>query len=111
MTSCFDGHLAGLGQLAVAAGLPGHVDDHAARLHALHRGRRHQPRRGTARHERRRDHDVEALDRVRQRVLLLGLLLVGQLARVAALAGGLDAEIQPGAPSDSTCSAVSGRTS
>ena len=45
--------------------------------------------------QRRRDHDVEALDRVGQRLLLGSLLLVGQLARVAALAGGLDPEVEP----------------
>ncbi len=41
------------------------------------------------------DDHVEALDRVGQRLLLLGALVVGQLTRVAALAGGLDAEVQP----------------
>ena len=40
------------------------------------------------------------------------LLLGGELARVAALAGGLDAERRgTSRPSDSTCSATSGRTS
>ncbi len=40
--------LAGHGQLAVAAGLGGEVDDHRARAHAAHGRRRDQPRRGPA---------------------------------------------------------------
>ena len=46
-------------------------------------------------HERGRDDHVEALDRVGQRLLLAGALLLGQLARVAALAAGLEAEVEP----------------
>ena len=46
-------------------------------------------------HERGRDDHVEALDRVGQRLLLGGALLLGQLARVAALAAGLEAEVEP----------------
>ena len=46
-------------------------------------------------HERGRDDDVEALDRVGQRLLLAGALLLGQLARVAALAARLEAEVEP----------------
>ena len=38
-------------------------------------------------YERGRDDDVEALDRVGERLLLLGPLLLGQLPRVAALHG------------------------
>ena len=55
---------------------------------------RDELRRRAAGDERRRDDDVEALDRVGQRLLLLGALLGGQLARVAALAGGLEAEVE-----------------
>ena len=90
-----DDDLAGLGQLAVAARLAGEVDDHRAGLHALDRLGGDQPRRRAAGHERGGDDDVEALDRVGQRLLLLGLLLVGELARVAALAGRLDPEVEP----------------
>ena len=90
-----DDRLAGLGQLAVAARLAGEVDDHRARLHPFDGLRRDQLRRRATRHERRRDDDVEALDRVGQRLLLLRALLVGQLARVAALAAGLEAEVEP----------------
>ena len=64
-------------------------------LHALHRLGGHQPRRRAPGHQRGGDDDVEALDRVGQRLLLLGLLLVGELARVAALARRLDPEVQP----------------
>ena len=46
-------------------------------------------------HERGRDDDVEAFDRLRQGLLLARALLLGQLARVAALAAGLEAEVQP----------------
>ncbi len=65
-----DHRLARLGQLAVAARLARHVDDHRARLHPFDGLRRDQFRRRATRHERRRDDDVEALDRVRQRLLL-----------------------------------------
>ncbi len=55
----------------------------------------HEPRRRAAGHERGRDDHVEALDRVGQRLLLARALLLGQLARVAALAAGLEAEVEP----------------
>src|SRR5439155_983061 len=71
------------------------IDDDRARLHALDGLGRHERRRLAARHERGRDDDVELLDRVGQRLLLLRAFLVGQLARVAALAGRLDAEVEP----------------
>ena len=51
--------------------------------------------RGAPGDERGRDDHVEALDRLGQRLLLGGALLVGQLARVAALAAGLQAEVEP----------------
>src|SRR3954470_13147784 len=87
--------LPGLGELAVAAGLGREVDDHAAGAHALDGLGEHESRRGAARHRRGGDDDVELLDRVGERLLLLGALLLGELAGVAALAGGLDAEVQP----------------
>ena len=65
-----DDGLARLGQLGVAARLAREVDDHRARLHPFDRLGGDEPRRGAAGHERGRDHDVEALDRVGQRLLL-----------------------------------------
>src|SRR4029079_19754591 len=50
--------LAELGELAVAAGLDGEVDDDGAGLHRAHRVRADELRRGTAGDERGRDHDV-----------------------------------------------------
>ncbi len=91
----FDDGLARLGELAVAPGLAGQVDHHAAGLHRFHRGRGHQTWCGPARNQRRGDHDVESADRLFQCLLLLGALLVGQLAGVPALAGRVDADIEP----------------
>ena len=51
--------VAGFGQLAVAAGLGGQVDDDGARPHRLDGRGGNQLRRRTAGHERRRDDDVE----------------------------------------------------
>ena len=70
LTSWRDDGLARLGQLAVAAGLAREVDDHRAGLHPFDRLRGDELRRRAARHERGRDDDVEALDRVGQRLLL-----------------------------------------
>ena len=104
--------LARLGQLAVAAGLGGEVDDAAARAHVRDRRGGDEPRRRAARDERGRDHDVEVGQALLERRLLLRLLLRRQLVRVAAL--GLLA-VTPSsrkrAPSDSTCSFTAGRTS
>src|SRR3954466_7482248 len=69
---------AGWGQLRVAARLAGGVDDPRAGFHALDRLGGHQPRGRATRHERRGDDDVEALDRIGEGLLLLGLLLVGE---------------------------------
>ena len=60
----------GHGQLAVAARLAGQVDDHRARLHPFDGLRGDEPRRRAPGDERGRDDDVEALDRVGQRLLL-----------------------------------------
>ena len=49
-----------LGQLAVAAGLAGQVDDHAAGAHARDGLGADEPRRGAPGHQRGRDDDVEA---------------------------------------------------
>jgi hypothetical protein len=62
-------------------------------------------------HERGGDDHVEARDRLRQRLLLARALVLGELAGVAALPRRLDPRSSHLAPSDSTCSAVSGRTS
>ena len=70
VTSCSTVTSPGRRQLAVAAGLAGEVDDHAARLHPLDRLGGDELRRRAPGHERRRDDDVEALDRVGQRLLL-----------------------------------------
>ncbi len=75
-------------QLAVAAALGEQVDDHRARLHALDGGARDDARRRAARHAGGRDHAVGRGDARVQHFLLLGLLLGGQLARVAARAFG-----------------------
>ena len=82
-------------ELAVAARLACHIDDHRARLHPLDRLGGHEPGRGAPGNQRRRDHDVEALDRVGERLLLAGALLVGELARIASLAARLQAEVEP----------------
>ena len=95
VTSCLTTVWPGLGELAVAAGLPGQVHHHAAGLHRFDRRGGHQPRRGPARHQRGGDHHVEAADRLFQRLLLLGAFVVGELAGVPALTGRVDADIQP----------------
>src|SRR5262249_28195206 len=87
--------LAGLRQLAVAAGLGGEVDDDRAGPHALDRRRRNEAWGGSARDRGGRDHRVELRDPLFERLLLALLLLRRQLARVATL--GLladDAEVE-----------------
>ena len=97
-----DDDLARFGELAVAAGLAGQVDHDAARLHALHGRGGHQPRRGTSRNQRGGDDDVETGDRLLEGLLLLRAFLVGELAGVAALSGGVDAEVNHCAPTERT---------
>ena len=74
------------GQLAVAAGLGGEVDDHRARLHAAHRVGGDQQRRRAARDRGGGDDDVLFLRVLGERVAHLRVLLVGERAGVAALA-------------------------
>ena len=81
-----DDRLAGLRQLAVAAGLGGEVDDHRARLHAAHRVGGDQERRRAARDRGGGDDDVLFVRVLGERVAHLRVLLVGERARVAALA-------------------------
>ena len=90
-----DHRLSGLGELAVAAGLPGQVHHHAAGLHRFHRRGGHQTRRGPARDQRGGDHHVESADRFFQRLLLLGTFVFGELAGVPALTGSVDSDVQP----------------
>ena len=71
---CVDG-LIRLGELAVAAALGGEVDDHGARLHALHHCRRDEPWRRPARDQRCRDDDVLRLDVVCHQFGLFPLVL------------------------------------
>ena len=66
-----------------------------ARLHPPHGLAGDELRRRPPGHERGRDDDVEALDRVGQRLLLARALLLGQLACVAALAAGLQTQVEP----------------
>src|SRR5262249_7085670 len=110
-----DDVFAGLRQLAVAAGLGCEVDDDRTRAHAADRGGRNQARRGPARDEGRRDHDVEVGDPGLQRLLLLSLLFRRQLGRVAAGPPAVSSPRTPksrkAAPRLSTCSFTTGRTS
>ena len=66
--------LAGHGELAVAAGLGGEVDDHRAGAHPLDRARGDELRRRPARHGGGGDDDVEVRDALLERRLLLRLL-------------------------------------
>ena len=75
------------GELAVAAGLGGEVDDHAAGLHPGDHRRADDLRRGAPRHGSGADDHVDVLQVLGQAALLLGAFLVGQRAGVAALAG------------------------
>ena len=81
--------LAGLGQLAVPAGLGGQVDDHGAGAHPLDDGGGDEPRRRLARHERRRDDDVGVGDVALEQALLLLLLALREHGGVAARVLGL----------------------
>jgi hypothetical protein len=89
-----DHRLAGLGLLAVAAGVARHVDDHGAGLHVLDRLGGHEQRRAPARHLGGGDHDVEAPDRLGQSLLLALRRVLGKLLRVAALALGVGLEVE-----------------
>ena len=93
--------LAGLGQLAVAAGLGRQVDDHRSRPHRLDGRGGDQPRRRPAGHERGRDDDVGVGDVALEQLLLLRLLLGGERGGVAALvlrAGHLELELHERRP-------------
>ena len=89
--------------------LAGEVDDHAAGLHALDGLGGDELRRRAARDERRRDDDVEALDRVGQRLLLLRRApRRSARARSRPRPAASSPRSRNFAPSDSTCSATSG---
>ena len=79
--------LAGLRALAVAARLGGEVDDHRAVAHVGDGLGGDQLRRGAAGDERGGDDDVGAGDLDLQRLALVRLLLLGELAGVAGLGG------------------------
>ena len=79
--------LAGLGALDVAAHLGGHVDDDAARLHALHHLVGHELRRRASGDEGGGDDEVGLLDALGDELRLAALVVVAHLGRVAA--GGL----------------------
>ena len=116
-----DGHalahdrLARLGQLAVAAGLGGQVDDHRARPHGLDGGGRDQPRRRPAGHERGGDDDVGVGDVALEQALLLRLLLGrergGVAARVLRRRRPPARARRSAAPRLCTCSLTTGRVS
>ena len=91
----FDDGLARLGELAVAAGLAGEVDNHAAGFHTLHRSGGHQPGRGATRHQRRGDHHVEATDGLLEFLLLGGPFLLGEFTRISTLTRGVDPNVEP----------------
>src|SRR5207247_5460187 len=76
--------LVGPRQVRVTTLLGREVDDHRAGAHRLDRRLRDQFRGGPARDERGRDDDVEVADPRLELLLLAALLLVGELARVAA---------------------------
>src|SRR3546814_6205191 len=83
-----------LRQLGDAAGHRGQVDDHAAGLHASHHRCGNDLRRRAPGHRGGADDHVDALEVFAQPALLLGALLVGELARIAALARGADAKVE-----------------
>src|SRR6185312_2853383 len=76
-------HLAGAGELAVAALLRGDVDDHRPRAHALHDAALDDLRCGAPRNGRRRHYGIRSGDAGVEDLLLLALLLFGELTRVA----------------------------
>ena len=88
-----DNRLAGLSQLAVAAGFRGDVDDHRTGFHAFDHRLGDDARRLAPRHGSGGDDDVHALDVLGQCGLLLGALIGRQLARVAARTRGADAKL------------------
>jgi hypothetical protein len=103
--------LAGHRAFDVAAGLGRHVDDDRARLHARDHVGGDDARRLLARDGGGGDERVALATALAEALGLLGLLLVGELARVAAGAAA-DTPVSTNlAPSDSICSRVSGRTS
>src|SRR4249919_3988500 len=86
--------LPALGEFAVAAGFRGEIHDDAARAHAGdHRGRK-DLRRRPAGHGRGAHHHVDVLQVFGEAALLFGALLVGELARVTALARRAHAEVE-----------------
>ena len=90
-----DDGLPRFGQLAVAAGFTCEVDDDAAGLHTLARSGGDQARCRTSRHQCGGDDDVETLDRVFERLLLLGTLVVSEFTGVSALTRGVDSQVEP----------------
>ena len=95
-TPLWSTHLAGLGELAVAALVRRHVDHDRPFGHAFDHGRGHEHRGLAARDGRRSDDDVGAPDLVGQRGPLAVELLGGQLAGVATGALGRHAEVEEG---------------
>ena len=95
-----DGHaavddvVARLGEFAVAAGFRGQIDDDAAGLHAGDHRRADDLRRRAARYRGGGDDHVDVLQVIGEPLLLQGALLVGELAGVAALARGADAQVE-----------------
>ena len=85
--------LARLRELAVAAGFGGDVDDDGAGLHALDRGARDDARRAASRHRRGGDDGIGDGDARVEHFLLLALLVLRELARIAAGALGRDAGV------------------
>src|SRR6187549_461391 len=94
LDAALDDRLPRPGQLAVAAGLGGEVDDHRAGLHGAHGVGGDQARRRAAGDRGGGDDDVLLGDVLADRLDHLVVLLVGERARVAALAFGVGDEVQ-----------------
>src|SRR5690606_21555825 len=85
-------------QFAIAAGFGGQVDHHAAGLHAFDHRRADDLRRGAPGHGGGTDDRVDVAHVFGEAALLFGALLVGQGARVTALARRAHAEVEEAAP-------------